>query len=310
MQRIIAGGTGLIGTRLINHWLENNFQISVIGRSKEKIRQVFQNRVRAYAWDELHPEIFQQAELVVNLAGDGIGDKRWTKARKQEILQSRINTTKKLVDSLVLLGNTAPPLFNASAIGIYGLQQQITKSLPIKLDETTPINWDKSPDFLSLVAREWEKATHPAVTAGVKVVNLRFGVVLAKEGGALPRMSMPFYFFLGGPIGSGYQPFSWVAIEDVIRAIDFLAKNHEIKGPVNIVSPQCVSQRELAQIIGKILNRPNFIPTPALMLKMVFGEMAQELLLAGQHVYPKRLLELGFSFEFPTLELALQRYLL
>lgn len=309
MHRIIAGGTGLIGSKLVNHWLMQGHTVTVIGRSTEKIRKMFQNRVNAIELRSLKPEIFHQAEVVVNLAGAGIAEKRWSNARKQEIIQSRINVTQKIVELLTALGQKSPPLFNASAVGIYGLQQQVVDGLPLKLDENTPIDWNTAPDFLSYVGREWEKATHPAKENGIRVVNLRFGVVLAKQGGALPKIVQPFYFFLGGKIGTGQQPFSWVTINDVIRAIDFLLEKSQIAGPVNIVSPGCITQHELAKTIGKILHKPSCMPTSAFILKLVLGEMARELLLEGQHVYPKTLLDSGFTFSFPNIESALQHAL-
>lgn len=310
MNRIILGGTGLIGSQLVRHWLMQGHTVTVIGRSSKKIQKIFKNRVNALEFDSLQPDMLRQAEVVVNLAGAGIADGRWSEERKQAILHSRIHTTQKIVERLMLLGQEAPPLFNASAIGVYGLQPQVTNGLPLKLDENTPINWDAAPpDFLSQVGREWEKATHPAKQKGVRVVNLRFGVVLAKEGGALPKIVQPFYFFLGGKIGTGQQPFSWIAIDDVIRSIDFLLEKQHISGSVNIVAPGCVSQYDLAKAIGKVLHKPSVMSTPAFVLKCIFGEMARELLLEGQHVYPKILLDSSFVFSFPDIESALRRVL-
>lgn len=309
MHRIIIGGTGLIGLQLVDHWLIQGHTVTVIGRSTKKIREIFQNRVNALELKSLKPEIFREAELVVNLAGAGIAEKRWSKERKQEIIQSRINVTQKIVELLTSLGQEAPPLFNASAIGIYGLQEKVINGLPPKLDETTPIDWNLAPDFLSHIGREWEKMTRPAKEKGIRVVNLRFGVVLAKLGGALPKIIQPFYFYLGGEIGTGQQPFTWIAIDDVIRAIDFLLEKRDIAGPVNIVAPGCVTQEKLSKTIGKILHKPSFLPTPAFIMKLIFGEMAHELLLEGQHVYPSVLLDSGFVFSFPEIELALRHVL-
>lgn len=306
MKRIVAGATGLIGTELVNHWLRDGHAVIVIGRNKAKIENQFQGKVEALKWDELKPDNFKDAEVAVNLSGAGIADKRWSESRKKEILQSRIITTKKIVSLLLSLGSDAPPLFNASAIGVYGLQPQIKNELPVKLDETFLIDWDHAHDFLSQVGREWEKATFPAKENGVRVVNMRFGVVLAKEGGALSKIVQPFYFYLGGPIGTGNQPFSWIAIDDLLRAIDFLIDKKDFSGAINIVSPQCMTQRNLAKTIGLVLHKPSFMQTPSFMLKLMFGEMARELLLEGQHVYPQRLLELKFQFKYPDLESALR----
>jgi uncharacterized protein (TIGR01777 family) len=302
---IIAGGTGFIGRQLAQHWLAQGHVVAIIGRSKKAIYEIYQNRVEALEWGALKAENLQEAAVVVNLAGSGIADKRWTKSRKEEILSSRIKPTQQLVALLSSFGSSSPPLFNASAIGVYGLQAQLNSGLPPKLDENTPIAWNQAPDFLSHVAREWEKATHPASQQGVRVVNLRFGVVLSKKGGALPRLAFPFHYFLGGPIGTGKQPFSWVALKDVIRAIAFLLEKPTISGPVNIVAPHGITQNELTKALGLALHRPTFCRVPAIFLKLALGEMADELLLEGQHVYPLKLLQQGFQFYFPDIAAAL-----
>ncbi|MDR3477168.1 MAG: TIGR01777 family oxidoreductase [Gammaproteobacteria bacterium] len=305
MHKVIAGATGLIGKQLVNHWLKQSNRVSVIGRQKEKIVNTFGNRVNALEWQELTPGIFEDVDLVVNLAGASIGEKLWSSARKEVILKSRLDATQHLVSLLVPLGAAAPALFNASAIGVYGLQAEATEGLPTPFDEKTPIDWNAAPDFLSEVAREWEKATLPAVTSGIRVVNLRFGVVLAKDEGALPQIARPFYFGMGGPIGSGCQPMSWVALTDVIGAIDFLSEKPEISGPVNVVAPQAVTQKAFAKALGRALHRPSFFPMPGFLFKLILGQMADELLLRGQNVYPRRLLDVGFHFSYPDLASAL-----
>lgn len=174
MHRIIAGGTGLIGQRLTEHWLKQNYTISIIGRSKSHIEKVFGNSVTALSWENLTEEDLKSAELIVNLTGENVGAARWTEARKKEILISRVGTTKKLASLLSKFDNTIP-LFNASAIGIYGVQNHLSDQLPPKLDEETPINWDQSTDFIALVGCRWEKAAEAAVLHGNRVVFLRFG---------------------------------------------------------------------------------------------------------------------------------------
>lgn len=310
MERIITGATGLIGKRLVEHWLSENHKITVIGRTIEHIQEVFGTRVKAITWDELTVDAFKIAEVVVNLAGASIGDKRWTKARKQEILMSRVEATKKIASFLAVLGKNSPLLLNASAIGIYGLQEEVSAGLPKRLDESNPIDSEHPTDFLSKVAREWEKSADLAVASGVRVIFMRFGVVLAKEGGALPKLKQPFQFFLGGPLGRGRQPFTWVAIDDLIAAIDFLLSKPTLFGPINIVSPECIIQREFAEILGRVMQRPALFPMPAFLLSLLLGkEMATELLLKGQHVYPQRLLDLDFRFKYAYLEAALSHEL-
>jgi uncharacterized protein (TIGR01777 family) len=297
MHRIIAGATGLVGKALTEHWLKQSCKITVIGRSKQKIISMFGQRVTALTWDEITPALFNDVEVVVNFAGLGLAEKRWSEVQKQKILDSRLETTGMLASILAGLGKNAPRLFNASAIGVYGLQAHAAGQLPPQLNDNTAIDFDAAPDFLSRIARAWEKATLPAKDAGVSVVNLRFAVILSKEGGALPQLARPFYFFMGGPIANGEQAVSWVTLTDVIRVIDFLLAHTEITGPVNIVAPECVMQKKFAATLGKVLHRPSLLPMPAPVLKLLLGEMAQELLIEGQNIFPSKLLDAGFVFE-------------
>ena len=306
MQRIIAGATGLIGNRLTAHWINQGHKVIAIGRTKAHIESVFGNRVQALTWNELTSEILQASDVVVNLAGANIAEKPWSPARKQEVLSSRIDSTKQLAELLAGQGAKAPPLFNANAIGIYGLQAQREGVLPPALDENAVIAWNNPPDFLSRIGTEWQQAATTAIESNVRVIFMRFGVVLTKEGGALPQLVRPFKMFLGGTIGSGNQPFSWIAMDDVVRAIDFLLTKPDATGPFNFVAPECVTERQLAKAIAKTLHKPAAFPMPGKVMKLLLGnEMAQELLLEGQHVYPKRLLDLGFKFDYPTIESAL-----
>jgi uncharacterized protein (TIGR01777 family) len=307
MYRIITGATGLVGKALTEHWLQQGCKITVIGRSQQKIISMFGERVSALTWDELTPVILHDAEVVVNLAGVSLAEKRWTETQKQKILNSRLETTSMLASMLATLGKNAPPLFNASAIGVYGLQTQRDGQLPPRLDDNTAIDFNAAPDFLSKVAREWEKATQQAKNAGVRVVNTRFGVVLSKAGGALPMLARPFYFFVGGPMASGEQAVSWVTLTDVVRAIDFLLAHPEISGPVNIVAPGCVMQKKFAAALAKVLRRPSLLPMPAPVLKILLGEMARELLIEGQNIFPSKLLDLGFTFADADIQTALER---
>lgn len=306
MHRIVAGATGLIGKRLVEHWLHQYHTVTVIGRTEAHIRAVFQNRVRAITWEQVTPELLKTAEVVVNLAGANVAEKNWTPNRKREIIDSRVHATQKLAALLALLGQEAPPLFNASAIGVYGVQPQETEGLPVHVDETTDLLYAPPKDYLATVARAWEAAPVLAVNKGVRVVFLRFGVVLAKEGGALAEMAKPFKFFLGGPVGTGKQPLTWVAIDDVLRAIDFLITKSDASGAYNVVSPGCVTQAEFAKALGKALHRPSWLRMPASLITLIFGEMGRDLLLEGVFVYPKRLLDAGFKFHYPKIEPALQ----
>lgn len=306
MRFIIAGGTGFIGQALTERWLAVGHQLIIVGRSKEKVKKLFGENVIAMEWPELTISSLENVHAIINLAGAGIGDKRWTSQRKQEILQSRIQPTQQLAQLCGQLGAKSPPLFNADGVGIYGAQQSLKTSLPLPFTEDSSINYQQAPDFLAKVGREWEMALQPAVNAGVRVVKMRFGVVLAKHGGALPKIALPFYFYLGGPIGSGQQPFSWIALSDLCAVIEFLLPKTDVSGPVNLVAPEAVTQKQFAQTLASIVNRPAWLPMPAIAVKLLFGEMGKELLLSGQNVYPKRLLELGFKFQYPDLLSALK----
>lgn len=305
---VIAGGTGFIGRYLVPHFVNKGDVITVIGRSSEKIKRVFNNQVRAVEWQQLKQqgfELFTQTDLIINLTGATIGAKRWSKKRKQEIIKSRTQSSAQLSQWCADCGDQAPMLFNTSAVGVYGSQPESQTGLPPAYDENTPIDYSHPTDFLSTVGSLWEQATQVAQNAGVRVVLMRFGVVLGKKGGALSPIKLPFYFYIGGRIGSGKQPFSWVCMVDLCNAIEFLYDHREISGPVNIVAPGCVSQANFAKALGRALHKPSFLPTPGIALQLVLGEMATELLLHGQHVIPQRLTQRGFEFQYPDIDSAL-----
>lgn len=308
MHRIIAGGTGFVGQYLARKWLDEGHSVAIIGRSAPKIKKIFGDMVETIEWDDFIDDsqhLLHQAGLVVNLTGANIGEQRWSAERKQILLNSRTHYTKILAQACADLADHAPPLFNASAIGIYGLQESESAELPRAFDETCPIDFEAKPDFLAEIGRAWETKTNIAKAHGVHVINLRFGVVLG-HGGVLAKLTTPFKFGLGGPIGNGRQPFSWIHIDDLAGSIEFLLQHQHIHGPVNIVSPNAVSQKQFAKSFAKSLHRPCFMPTPGFILKFLFGQMAEELLLKGQHVFPKILLDAGFKFKHPDLDEALE----
>lgn len=294
MEILIGGGSGFIGSALATYLKHKGHHITLVSRG---------NRYQHYAcitWQELTASLLSKFDVVINLAGANIGEKRWTEKRKQEILSSRIDTTNKIVDLCLKLGKQSPRLLNASAIGIYAQQRPKLISPTLGFDETIMVVDKKS--FLNQVANAWEQATNPAKEAGISVVNMRFGVVLGNSGGVLKQLRLPYLLGLGGRIGSGEQPFSWVALTDVLRAIDFLLAHPELQGPINIVAPGIVKQKKFARRYAASLNRHAFFPTPAWLLKIIFGQMAEELLLQGQKVVSQRLLEAGFVFEYPDLK--------
>lgn len=234
---------------------------------------------------------------VVHLAGAGIGDKRWTDARKRLILESRTTGTGLLARTLAGLTHRPSVLVSASAIGYYGDRG----------DE--PLDEGSAPgsDFVAGVCVQWEAATAPASEAGIRVVRTRSGVILGREGGVLPRMLLPFRLGLGGRIASGRQYMSWVSIDDEVAAILYALTNDSVTGPVNVTAPAPVTNAEFTQTLGRVLRRPTVLPTPLLPLKMRYGaELIQHLLVEGQRALPKRLQETGYQFAHPTLEEALR----
>lgn len=313
MHRIIAGGTGFIGQHLVKHWLKNGVDITVLSRDKAKVERCFGTEVNALSWDECVQaetlDIFKSADIVVNLCGEDIGAKRWTNARKQVILNSRIDPSKKLVEMCLACGHEAPALFNASAIGTYGLQETSRLGLPPAYTEDEPIDFNLYPDFLAEVGREWEKTLRPLQDQKMRVIVMRFGVVIGAKGGVLNKMLLPFQMGLGPVIGNGQQPFTWIAIDDLIAAIDFLSIHPDMQGVVNLVAPLAVSNRVFSKTLAKTLQRPCWLRLPEGVVKLLFGQMGDECLLQGQHVQPKRLVAAGFTYYYPELALALQEYL-
>jgi len=312
MHRLIAGGTGLVGQHLVAHWLTQNIAVTVLSRSKEKVAHTFGTSVNAINWHEfndLKQQDLNQFQSITNLCGVNIGAARWTKSRKQAIIDSRIKTTKTITEKILPLGDNAPRLFNASAIGTYGLQKTIPNHLPQALDEDTPIDFDHPKDFLAEVGSHWEQATITAKAHGIHVVNMRFGVVLTPSGGAFEKLVTPFKFYLGGKIGSGSQAFTWVHIKDLVKIIDFLYEHPDIHGPVNFTAPEAVMQKELAKTIAKTLHKACIFPLPSITVKLLFGEMGECLLLKGQNIYPKKLIAHDFEFEYPEINSAVQNLL-
>jgi len=239
-------------------------------------------------------------EGVINLAGAGLFDKRWRKAYKKEIRASRVQVTQALVDAMGRL-KTPPKVFlSGSAVGRYG-----PRAPGDAVDELTPRMTEHAPgDFLAGVCFDWERAAQPAELLGTRTVFLRTGVVLGNDGGALKQMSLPFKLFVGGPIAGGKQDVSWIHIQDECGLICLALENPAVRGAFNLTAPNPVSQREFAQALGKALHRPSFLPTPGFPLKLALGGVAA-VVITGQRVLPRKALDLGYEFAFPTLDGAL-----
>ncbi|MEW5702577.1 MAG: TIGR01777 family oxidoreductase [Candidatus Zixiibacteriota bacterium] len=241
------------------------------------------------------PTAVSTTDVVIHLAGENLASGRWTKERRKRILASRANATARLCTTLAQAQPRPRVLLSASAIGYYGDRGDTI------LDETH----SRGSGFLADVCRAWEEATGPATAAGIRVVNLRFGMVLSAHGGALVRMLTPFRLGLGGPMGNGQQWVSWIAIDDLVRVVAHVIGDERTSGPVNVVSPEPLTNREFARALGRVLHRPAFLPIPAAALRLMFGQMADELLLSSTRVVPARLLESGFDFRYRDLSSAL-----
>ena len=290
MRVLVTGASGLIGTALVQSLRRDGHEaIALVRRSPPGAGEVQWNPLFADA------QPFEGADAVVHLAGESIAGGRWTAERKKKIVESRLVGTQNLAESIAKVTRRPAVLVSASAIGYYGDRG----------DEVLTESSSSGSGFLAQVARGWEAATEPAARAGVRVVSPRIGVVLAGQGGALPKMALPFRFGLGGRVGSGKQWMSWITLDDLVRLLVYAVTNELIRGPINAVSPQSVTNAEFTRTLARVLHRPAIFPAPAFAVRLVLGEMADELLLASQRVEPKVAMESGFRFQYPQLETAL-----
>ena len=290
MNIVIAGGTGFLGTALVR-WLRNDgHTITVLTRSPRRTNEV---QWDPYGSPASWVHVLQDADAVINLAGASIA-KRWTGAHKREMWNSRIRSTRTLVEAMKSVPKMPATLLNASAVGIYGARG----------DE--PLTEESAPGsgFLASLGREWEKEAL-AVGPQTRVVLLRSGIALDNGGGALPQMALPFRFFVGGPIASGRQYFSWIHRDDWVAMVSWALTTSGAAGPLNVTAPNPVTNGDLARTLGRVLRRPAVLPVPEIALRVVIGEMAGELV-TGQRVFPAKADSLGFAFRYPLLEAALR----
>ncbi len=299
MRVIIAGGTGLIGRALARSLVADGHQVAVLTRRPEPRPGGLPGEVALVAWDGRTIQEWAQqlegADGVVNLAGAGLADQRWTPERKRIIRESRIQPGKVLAQAVEQASQRPKVFVQASAVGYYG---------PCG-DEVVTEEHPPGDDFLARLCVEWEASSASVEALGVRRAIIRTGVVLSREGGALPRMVLPVRLFVGGPLGSGRQYLPWIHIADHVRAVRFLLEQEGASGPYNLTAPNPVTNREFMRLLGRVLGRPAFLPVPALALRILFGEMAT-VLLDGQRAVPQRLLEAGFAFRFPQAAEALQ----
>jgi uncharacterized protein (TIGR01777 family) len=295
MKVLIAGASGLVGSALIPALEAEGATVTRLVRTSPGAGEI--------EWhpnnDQIDPAALEGFDAIINLAGENIAAGRWSDEQKRKIHDSRVNGTHLLSEAIAKLKQKPKVFLCASATGIYGDRG----------DETLDEQSDSGGGFLAGVCREWEQATTPAVDAGVRTVNLRFGPILARAGGMLAKLLTPFKMGMGGRIGSGKQFISWVAIDDVVAAMKLALKDESFRGPLNIVSPHPVTNEEFTKTLGHVLSRPTALAMPAFAVRLAFGEMADEMLLASQRVLPKRLTDAGYEFEYPELEGALRKHL-
>jgi uncharacterized protein (TIGR01777 family) len=290
MRVVIVGGSGLIGRALCSSLAEDNHSVVISSRQPERVTGLPPGACVQH-WDD---SLCDGADAIVNLAGENIAGKRWTQDRKQRIWHSRIGVGQAVTEAVASAGRKPLVLVQASGVGYYGPSDSV-------VTEHAP----PGHDFLAKLAVEWEASTIGVESLGVRRAIIRTGVVLSNKGGALPRLLLPYRFFLGGPLGDGRQWFPWIHIADEVAAIRFLINNEDARGPFNLAAPHPVTNREFSRVVGRQLRRPALVRTPAFLLRLLFGEMASALL-EGQPAVPQRLLDSGYSYQFAEVDSALQ----
>ncbi len=301
MRILISGSTGLVGSAVVDRLSHQGHEFIRLFRPGTEVRTAQttpSHELPHVLWNPQSGLLNSRAEgadALIHLAGASIAGHRWTEPWKRELRDSRVAATHHLIASLRRLRRPPQIFVAASAIGFYGNRggEELTESSPA------------GTDFLAQLAADWETESAGAAELGARVVILRFGVILAKHGGALPRMALPFRLGLGGKIGSGRQWISWVTVEDIVGIIRFALETNLLSGPANAVSPNPAQNAEFSATMGRVLRRPAIFPTPSFLLRLALGEMADSLLLASQKVYPTKLQKLGYRFLYPDLEPAL-----
>ncbi|HEV2799088.1 MAG TPA: TIGR01777 family oxidoreductase [Pyrinomonadaceae bacterium] len=301
MKIIVTGASGLIGSALVPALKGRGHQVTCLVRTAAHARRA--DGVGEVLWNPARGELdtaeIEGHDAAIHLAGDPIAEGRWTDEKKRRIRDSRVQGTTLIATTLAKLKQRPRVLLSASAVGYYGDRGEEV------LTETSA----SGTDFLSAVCREWESSTEAARAAGIRVVLLRFGVVLSGRGGALPKMSTPFKLGVGGKLGSGRQYMSWIAIDDAVGAIMHALGQEELAGAVNVVAPRALTNAEFTKALGSALGRPTLFAVPAFAARLAFGEVADAALLASQRAEPARLAATGYAFKYPDIEGALKHAL-
>ena len=296
MNILVTGGTGFIGKALLPHF--NHDRVTVLSRDPNRAYQRLGHHIKVItSLDRLSD--FNNIDVIINLAGEPIINKRWSNRQKQLICQSRWEITRQLVEKIKASSNPPHTFISGSAVGIYGDQKSDS------FDESLEVDTN---EFAHLVCRKWEQTALEAQSDNTRVCLLRTGIVLAKQGGALARMLPAYQLGLGGPLGNGEQYFPWIHLHDMVKGILFLLKKPEAKGVYNFTAPNPVTNKEFSRTLARVLHRPHFFKTPAWLLKLGLGE-ASSLLLGSQRALPSRLQQQGFHFCYPKLEHALKEML-
>ena len=298
MNIVLAGGTGFIGGALIDALVSRGDRITLLTRHPDAARARRGDKVSPMAWDGKNSgewsKALEGADAVINLSGESIAAGRWTAARKLALIKSRIDSTRALVAALSTTTKRPATLINASAVGYYG------NSADGDSTESKP----QGQDFLAALCGQWEREALAAEPLGVRVVLARIGIVLEEDGGALAKMALPFKLFAGGPLGSGKQGFPWIHRDDVVGGILFALDSNKLSGPVNFTGPTFADNAQFSAALGRALHRPSWAPAPAFAIRLALGEMS-DMLLGGQKAPPKKLLDAGYRFKFPTPDEAL-----
>lgn len=293
MKVLITGASGLVGTELQKSFAEKDYEMLLASRKEPTDENNIQWSIEeGFA----EPEKLEGIDAVVHLAGENVSGLRWTEDKKKAIRDSRVLGTRNVVDAISKLKNKPKVFVASSAIGFYGTRG----------DEEVTESSAAGNNFLAEVSKAWEAESRRAEDAGIRTVLLRTGIVLSKDGGALSTMLLPFKLGVGGVVGSGKQWMSWISMDDEIAVINYVIENENIRGAVNAVSPNPVTNHDFTKTLGEVLYRPTFLPLPEFAVSMVFGEMGDALLLASTKVMPKRLQDAGFEFKFPDLKAAIE----
>ena len=292
MNVLVAGGTGFIGSRLLESLRGDGHAVTLLTRSAAKAERLKTGGIGLLVWgDHRWEKVLEKTDAVITLAGEGVADGRWSAARKQRILESRLESTNSLVAAIEKAKNRPKVLINASAVGFYGPRDGES------IDESA----SAGKGFLAEVCAAWEREALKAQALGLRVVLLRIGVVLGREGGALPRMLLPFRLCLGGRLGSGTQWLPWVHVDDAVGLTKEALTNSALNGPVNVVAPGAVTNAQFTAALASALHRPAIAPVPAFALKLLLGEMS-EMMLTGQRAIPLAAEKAGYGFKFPQIK--------